>query len=93
MEDNLKEYKGKVKNVVLGCTHYPLIKNEISKHLGNVRFFDGSYSLALHLKDILNKQGLLREEKLNNGHIEFIDSSNSKIKEERFYKILLSKEG
>lgn len=91
LKENLKEYKNEVKNVVLGCTHYPLIKDEISKQLGKVKFFDGSYRLAIHLKEVLKGQGLLREMKANKDNVEFIDSSNSKIKEERFYKIL--KEG
>ena len=80
LKENLKEYKNEVKNVVLGC-----------KQLGKVKFFDGSYRLAIHLKEVLKGQGLLREMKANKDNVEFIDSSNSKIKEERFYKIL--KEG
>ncbi len=39
LKQNLQEYTGKVKNVVLGCTHYPLIKDDIKKILGNVKFF------------------------------------------------------
>lgn len=34
LENNLSSYKGLVSSVVLGCTHYPLIKNEISDVLG-----------------------------------------------------------
>ena len=35
LESHLSQYKGKVSNVVLGCTHYPLIKREISKVLAD----------------------------------------------------------
>ena len=39
-----------VKNVVLGCSHYPLCKKEISKLLGDVRFFDGNESVVNSLE-------------------------------------------
>lgn len=47
--NRLFKYKG-VKNVVLGCSHYPYCKNEISKILGEVRFFDGNDTLVKQLK-------------------------------------------
>lgn len=74
-----------------GCTHYPLVKEEINEVLGgNIKFFDGSYRLAVHLKKVLEERNLLNQNKLNNDklEIEFIDSSNSKEKEERFKKYL-----
>ena len=40
LQNNLSEYKGIVQNVVLGCTHYPLIQNEIKSVLGEVEFFN-----------------------------------------------------
>ena len=71
LKNNLEIYKGKIKNVVLGCTHYPLIKKEIKEVLGNVNFFDGSPSLAKNLKNILRQKDLLEKQK---GNVEFIDS-------------------
>ena len=53
MIENLSEYKGKVNSVVLGCTHYPLIRNEIREVLGNVTFYDGSIGVAKQLKKII----------------------------------------
>ena len=85
--EHLQKYKGKVENVVLGCTHYPLVKNEIKKILGNVQFFNGAPNLAKHLKEILEKKDLLNSINTN-GKIEFIDSQNLKEKEERFFEIL-----
>ncbi len=87
LKENLSEYIGKVKNVVLGCTHYPLIKEQISQILGDVRFFDGAPSLAKILKSYLEKNCLLNNQEIK-GKIEFIDSSNSEYKKERFYKYL-----
>lgn len=93
LQKTIRKYKGNVENVVLGCTHYPLIKDKISSVIGNVSFFDGAYNLALHLKDILTIKKLLNENDFNDeidkiDEIEFIDSSDSLKKEERFYKIL-----
>ena len=87
LEEHLEPYKGKVKDVVLGCTHYPLIKEQIQNVLGKVEFFEGSNRLAVHLKEVLEKENLLNKQK-EKGSIKFIDSSNSELKEERFFKIL-----
>ncbi len=85
LKENISTYKGKVENVVLGCTHYPLIQKEIKEVLGNAQFFNGASNLAKHLKDILIDKKLLEK---NSGNIEFFDSQNSKEKEERFFNIL-----
>ena len=84
LENKIGKYKG-VKNVVLGCTHYPLIKGEIAKVLGPVTFYDGSIGVAKHTKDVLKEKNLLSN---NTGKITFIDSSNNKEKERLFYKLL-----
>lgn len=87
LKNNLTQYVGKVHNVVLGCTHYPLIQEEIKEILGDVEFFNGAPNLAKHLKDVLTKKDLLNNSK-EIGNIEFIDSSNSKFKKERFFNYL-----
>lgn len=85
LKENIGKYKGKVKNVVLGCTHYPLIKEEIKEVLGEVNFFDGSPNLAKHLKDVLEEKNLLNHVQKE---IEFIDSQELEEKKVRFFKIL-----
>ncbi len=91
LDETLNEYKGKVQNVVLGCTHYPLAKNEIQKVLGEVEFFNGANGVSRQLKRVLEENGLLSGAK-QKGNIVFIDSSKDekvrKEKEERFFKIL-----
>ena len=84
LSKNLTEYIGKVHNVVLGCTHYPLIEKEIKEILGDVEFFNGAKSLAKHLKEILEEKKLLSD-KSENGKIIFIDSSKSEVKRKRFF--------
>ena len=87
LKNNLSIYSGKVDNVVLGCTHYPLIQKQIAQVLGDVRFFNGAPNLAKYLKDVLIEKNLLNST-YNNGKIEFIDDSNSEYKKERFFKYL-----
>ncbi|MCX4254438.1 MAG: glutamate racemase [Bacilli bacterium] len=81
--NNIKKFRG-VNNVVLGCTHYPIIKDKIKSALGQVDFYDGSLGVVKQLKKVIIANNL-EETKLD---IKFIDSSNSKIKEDRFYEIL-----
>ena len=85
LEDNLKDYKG-VNNVVLGCTHYPLIKDNIKKVLGNVEFFDGSVGVSKELLRQLELRNInyVKEEL----KIDFIDSSGDINKEKRFRELL-----
>lgn len=74
-----------IKNVVLGCTHYPLIKDEIREVLGDVKFFDSSLGVARQLKrKLLDNMNL-------EGKIYFYDSSDDDTKKERFFKILNNK--
>ena len=69
----LKEEK--LDAVVLGCTHYPLVKAEISSVLGeNVQIFDGSVGTALNTRRRLEENGLLSDSD-DKGSVIFVDSS------------------
>lgn len=82
LQNTLGKYKGKIENVVLGCTHYPLVQKQIKRVLGeNIKFFNGAPNLAIHLKDVLTKNNLLDN---NSGKIDFIDSQGLPSKERRF---------
>lgn len=86
LQKTLGKYKGKVENIVLGCTHYPLVQEEIKKVLGNnITFFNGAPNLAIHLKDVLIENNLLDD---NCGEISFTDSQGLEAKELRFFNIL-----
>lgn len=52
--ERLFKFKG-VETVILGCSHYPYCKNEISKILGNVRYVDGNETLVKDLEKRMNK--------------------------------------
>lgn len=82
----LDPYAGKVDRVVLGCTHYPLVKDEIKEILGEVEFYDSSYGTAKQLKNRLREEGLLVNEG-RTGQIIF-DSSKKTEEELALYKRL-----
>ena len=84
----IKPFAGDTKCVVLGCTHYPLIVDKIKSVLGqDVIVFDGAVGLARHLYDVVEESNFSHSDTQS---ITFIDSSNSKEKEDRFYKYLNS---
>ena len=84
MEEILSKYRGNVDSVVLGCTHYPLIKKEITSILGNIKFYDGSEGLSKRLQKVI-EENKFKSETFN---IEFIDSNNDLGKGKRFFKLL-----
>ena len=89
LNEHLKKFRGKVQNVVLGCTHYPLIQEQLKQVLGDVQFFNGAPHLAKHLKYILETNSL-KNESQQPGTIEFWDSSKQELKKERFLSHLVS---
>lgn len=58
----LKDYQ--VDSLVLGCTHYPLIRNAIKRFMGeDVILVNPAYETAKCLKELLTKQRLLNQKK------------------------------
>ncbi len=54
----MKEYH--VDALVLGCTHYPLIRNTIKRFMGDsVHLVNPAFETAKSLKELLTEQGLL----------------------------------
>lgn len=47
--------------VVLGCTHYPALKEPIQKVLGDILVLDPAKQVAMDVKALLLEQGLLRQ--------------------------------
>lgn len=90
LKNRLGSYAGKVQNVVLGCTHYPLAKKQIANVLGDVEFYDGAIGVSNRLKSLLEEADALNDQ-TEKGHIDFEDSSLTKeqqnAKRERFFKL------
>lgn len=62
LERLVGRYRGEVDRVVLGCTHYPFVRDQIAQVLGEVRFFDGGEGTARRLRDLLEARGLRAQE-------------------------------
>ena len=85
--------------VVLGCTHYPFIKKQISSVLGDVEFFDGGAGAAHQLKRLLGQVNLLASADAaadkNNSAVEsdiLFSSSIDTPKELKFYQEFFSQD-
>lgn len=66
-------YAGKVDAVVLGCTHYPFVREQIAHVLGNVRFFDSAKGTARQLRRRLDECDLLSDRE-SRGRVTFLSS-------------------
>ena len=86
LQEHLSKFNG-VEIIVLGCTHYPLIKKYIEEFLGNIQFFDGSIGISKQLKKLLEGANLENLNKMLKT-IEFVDSNNDDLKKKRFFEIL-----
>ena len=70
----LAPYQGQLDAIVLGCTHYPFVKEVVRKVLGDeVIIVDGGAGTARHTKRCLEERGWLREE--GSGSLQMENSS------------------
>lgn len=65
----LKSYTD-VDIVVLGCTHFPLVKDELVSVLGPVNFIDGGNGISRRIQFLLEKNHLLSDK--NSGNLDII---------------------
>lgn len=69
-----------IDTLILGCTHYPLIRSTLGKIMGeNVTLVNPAYETAMELKELLNQKGLLNEEhpKLGENQYQFYVSDGA----------------
>jgi len=58
----LAGFKNKeIDTIILGCTHYPLLKNALARFLKRVFIVDSAKEVARHTKEILSENSLLAE--------------------------------
>jgi len=87
-----KEYLSELKNmkvdtVILGCTHYPILKNTIEKVLSkSITLIDSGEETAKEVKVILEKKNLLNKQKKKGIHKYFVTDFPNNFKQisERF---------
>jgi len=84
IDEYLKDFKNKIDLLILGCTHYPIIKNKIIDYFdGKVKVVDSSISTAIKVYEYLKNNNLLNEtditlkEKESNVKIYLSDDSSS----------------
>ncbi len=84
----LSEFKNmKIDTLILGCTHYPILKGTISKVLGKkIKLIDSGEEAAKEVKRLLGEKDLLNPQKKNGQHKFFVTDFQKKFKEisERF---------
>lgn len=80
----LDDYKDKADSLVLGCTHYSLIKAEINEVLPNTVLLDGCLGVANEVKHQLEEHNLLEN---NSYSLEIVNSKSDDLIK-RSYEIL-----
>ncbi|MFH1784176.1 MAG: glutamate racemase [bacterium] len=69
----------KVDTLILGCTHYPLLKGIIAKVMGkNVKLIDSAKATAQEVKEVLSKKGLLNKSSLRGKHRFFVSDLHNR---------------
>jgi len=70
----LDQYKDKnIDSIVLGCTHYPIIKKKIKKMFKNATLVDGNKGVARRVKYLLERNNLLNNQN-KKGRVKFIQT-------------------
>ena len=59
LHEYLDEYKERIQSIILGCTHYPILKEQIENVLPNIEYVSSSEAISKSVKDILLRKKLL----------------------------------
>ncbi len=79
--------RDEIDSIVLGCTHYPLVIDAISRHFPNAKIYDGGLGTALQTGRRLLGAGLLSTQEAK-GSLEIINSAGDPTFEELATKYL-----
>ena len=76
------DFKGKVDTLILGCTHYPLLKDAISKIYPDIKIVDPAKETALDLKEILEQNEFLKNDAKKDEEVKYyVTDGQEKFKE------------
>lgn len=80
LKEKLNEYKDEeISSIVLGCTHYPFVKETIKKVVGNeVNIIDGSLGTSKEIRRRLEEKNLLNKSD-KKGTVEIYNSLNNEM--------------
>ena len=59
MDDFIKQ--NQIDTLVLGCTHYPIIRKNIERIYPNLKIINPSYEIISHIKDLLTENDMLAD--------------------------------
>lgn len=78
LHEHLDPYKDKgITGIVLGCTHYPFLREAIRSVVGDqVEIYDGGLGTARELLRRLREAGLCRNDPDHKGEVTFLNSSD-----------------
>lgn len=81
-ERYLSEFQGyNIDTLVLGCTHYPLLRHTLQKVVGEkVTLVNPAYETAITLKNVLEDRGLLNDGKNKTEHKFYVSDGAEKFK-------------
>ncbi len=85
LKEILLPYKGKVDVIVLGCTHYVFVKDDIKKIMGDIILLDGNLGIAKRVKSLLKDKKLLSSNR--EGSVEIINNLSEDM-QRRSYQLL-----
>tara|TARA_Y100001954_G_scaffold149778_1_gene159263 strand:+ start:6773 stop:7573 length:801 start_codon:yes stop_codon:yes gene_type:complete len=75
-----------IDHLILACTHYPLIQNEINEYYkGRVNVIDSAKIVANHITESLKLENLLKETKVTKHHFYVSNYTESFEKSARFF--------
>ena len=75
-----------IDHLILACTHYPLIQNEINEYYkGKVNVIDSAKIVANHITESLKLENLLKETKVTKHHFYVSNYTESFEKSARFF--------
>ena len=78
----LDDFEKEIDTLILGCTHYPLLKSAIGKIYTNLNIVDPARETALDLKEILEDKNLLKNDATKNREVKYyVTDGKDKFKE------------
>ena len=78
----LDDFEKEIDTLILGCTHYPLLKSAIGKIYTNLNIVDPARETALDLKEILEEKNLLKNDATKKREVKYyVTDGKDKFKE------------
>ena len=78
----LDDFEKGIDTLILGCTHYPLLKSAIGKIYTDLNIVDPARETALDLKEILEEKNLLKNDATKTKEVEYyVTDGKDKFKE------------